>query len=132
MRWRSTGDKRRPPLLDTDGFNFDFCRFGPNGGLVFCLEHLVANLDWLKEQLDEIGEDECVLLDCPGNPDIILYQALKYALIKARWSSIRTFLSCTPSPELWTVGVTEAWACIYWTPYLFLNQPNSLPAACCR
>jgi hypothetical protein len=40
--------------------------FGPNGGLVFCMEHLVNNLDWLKEQLEEIGEDECVLLDCPG------------------------------------------------------------------
>ena len=26
-------------------------RLGPNGGLVFCMEYLMQNLDWLNEQL---------------------------------------------------------------------------------
>ena len=39
--------------------------FGPNGALVFCMEYLVQNLDWLHEQLSE-GEDDYFLFDCPG------------------------------------------------------------------
>ncbi len=39
--------------------------FGPNGGLVYCMEFLLQNLDWLKDELDNFGEDEYVLLDCP-------------------------------------------------------------------
>lgn len=26
-------------------------KFGPNGGLVFCIEYLLENSDWLQEQL---------------------------------------------------------------------------------
>ena len=40
-------------------------RFGPNGGLVFCMEYLVQKFDWLEEQLDE-NEDDYMLFDCPG------------------------------------------------------------------
>jgi GPN-loop GTPase len=25
--------------------------YGPNGGLIYCLEHVVENIDWLQEQL---------------------------------------------------------------------------------
>ena len=25
--------------------------FGPNGGLVYCMEHLVENIDWLLDEL---------------------------------------------------------------------------------
>lgn len=39
---------------------------GPNGSLVYCMEYLANNLDWLHEQLDE-GEDDYFLFDCPGN-----------------------------------------------------------------
>lgn len=38
---------------------------GPNGALVFCMEYLVENLDWLHEQLSE-GDDDYFLFDCPG------------------------------------------------------------------
>lgn len=39
--------------------------FGPNGGLVYCMEYLVDNLDWLEESLGEV-EDDYILFDCPG------------------------------------------------------------------
>ena len=32
-------------------------KFGPNGGLVFCLEFLLENISWLEEALDS-GEQE--------------------------------------------------------------------------
>lgn len=40
-------------------------RFGPNGGLVYCMEYLAENLDWLEENLDDM-EDDYFLFDCPG------------------------------------------------------------------
>lgn len=44
-------------------------RFGPNGGLVFCIEYLLENSDWLHEQLGD-GEDEYILFDCPGQIEL--------------------------------------------------------------
>ena len=41
-------------------------RFGPNGGLVFCMEYLANNLDWLEESLGHV-EDDYILFDCPGS-----------------------------------------------------------------
>ncbi|XP_022108879.1 GPN-loop GTPase 3-like isoform X2 [Acanthaster planci] len=43
----------------------DELRFGPNGGLVFCMEYFGQNLDWLKEQLGDV-EDDYLIFDCPG------------------------------------------------------------------
>ena len=30
------------------------------------VRHLLENSDWLKDELDKFGEDDYVLLDCPG------------------------------------------------------------------
>lgn len=40
--------------------------YGPNGGLVYCMEHLVENLDWLMDELAEFSDECFVLFDCPG------------------------------------------------------------------
>lgn len=40
-------------------------RFGPNGGLVFCMEYLANNSDWLEESLGHV-DDDYILFDCPG------------------------------------------------------------------
>lgn len=39
---------------------------GPNGGLVYCMEYLLDNMDWLKDELDKFDEDEYIIFDCPG------------------------------------------------------------------
>ncbi|CAK9001104.1 GPN-loop GTPase 3 [Durusdinium trenchii] len=46
--------------------------FGPNGALVFAMEHLVENMEWLKEGMDEIGgsDDEYFIFDCPGQIEL--------------------------------------------------------------
>lgn len=41
-------------------------RFGPNGGLVFCMEYFANNFDWLEESLGHV-EDDYILFDCPGS-----------------------------------------------------------------
>jgi hypothetical protein len=40
-------------------------RLGPNGGLVFCMQHLADNLEWLDEAIGDIDGDY-ILFDCPG------------------------------------------------------------------
>lgn len=44
-------------------------RLGPNGGLVFCMEYFVKNIDWLSEQIGE-GEDDYFIFDCPGQIEL--------------------------------------------------------------
>ena len=39
---------------------------GPNGGLLYAMEYLLENLDWLEEALDYFADDEYLILDCPG------------------------------------------------------------------
>eukprot|EP00531_Pseudo-nitzschia_arenysensis_P002367 CAMPEP_0116134328 /NCGR_PEP_ID=MMETSP0329-20121206/10586_1 /TAXON_ID=697910 /ORGANISM="Pseudo-nitzschia arenysensis, Strain B593" /LENGTH=301 /DNA_ID=CAMNT_0003629029 /DNA_START=104 /DNA_END=1009 /DNA_ORIENTATION=- len=54
---------------------------GPNGGLVYCMEYLLSNLDWLQEHLDEFGEDEYLILDCPGQLELYTHIPLMRNLI---------------------------------------------------
>jgi cellulose biosynthesis protein BcsQ len=43
---------------------------GPNGGLIFCMESLLENIDWLEEQIENLIDDSdeslYVIIDCPG------------------------------------------------------------------
>lgn len=40
---------------------------GPNGALLFCIDYLIQNQEWLTKQLDEIvRQDDYVIFDCPG------------------------------------------------------------------
>ncbi|CEM00756.1 unnamed protein product [Vitrella brassicaformis CCMP3155] len=43
---------------------------GPNGGLVFAMEYLIDNFDWLQSELDQFGDDEYFLFDCPGQIEL--------------------------------------------------------------
>ena len=42
---------------------------GPNGGLVYCMEYLEKNLDWLQQKLDTL-QDAYLLFDCPGQVEL--------------------------------------------------------------
>lgn len=44
-------------------------KFGPNGGLVFSMEFLIENSEWLEEALGE-EEDDYILFDCPGQIEL--------------------------------------------------------------
>ena len=48
----------------------DELQLGPNGGLVYCMEYLLQNMDWLQENLDEYDDDEYLILDCPGQIEL--------------------------------------------------------------
>ncbi|OBZ76534.1 GPN-loop GTPase 3 [Grifola frondosa] len=38
--------------------------YGPNGGLVYCFEYLLQNMDWLEEELGGY-DDDYLIFDCP-------------------------------------------------------------------
>ncbi|XP_024258423.1 GPN-loop GTPase 2 [Oncorhynchus tshawytscha] len=48
-------------------------KLGPNGGLLYCMEYLEANLDWLETKLEE-HSDCYFLFDCPGQVELYTHQ----------------------------------------------------------
>ena len=44
-------------------------QLGPNGGMLFCMEYLEENIDWLIDQLYEINPTY-ILIDCPGQTEL--------------------------------------------------------------
>jgi GTPase SAR1 family protein len=47
----------------------DEFELGPNGGLIYCMEFLEKNLDWLKGKLDAL-RGSFLLFDCPGQAEL--------------------------------------------------------------
>ncbi|KIZ05766.1 hypothetical protein MNEG_2189 [Monoraphidium neglectum] len=44
---------------------------GPNGGLVYCIEYLEKNVDWLLEKLQPYEEAGAyIVIDCPGQVEL--------------------------------------------------------------
>lgn len=48
-------------------------KLGPNGGLLYCMEYVEANLDWLEEKLKQYS-DCYFLFDCPGQVELYTHQ----------------------------------------------------------
>ncbi|CAI6227925.1 unnamed protein product [Periconia digitata] len=49
-------------------------KLGPNGGILYALEELEHNFDWLAEGLKELGDDY-ILFDCPGQVELFTHHA---------------------------------------------------------
>jgi len=47
---------------------------GPNGGVLYALEELENNMEWLENGLSELGEDY-VLFDCPGQVELYTHHS---------------------------------------------------------
>ncbi|KAL8732498.1 MAG: hypothetical protein Q9166_002712 [cf. Caloplaca sp. 2 TL-2023] len=47
---------------------------GPNGGVLYALEELEHNIEWLQKGLDGLGEDY-VLFDCPGQVELFTHHS---------------------------------------------------------
>lgn len=47
---------------------------GPNGGILYAMEELEHNLDWLEEGLQTLGEDY-VIFDCPGQVELFTHHS---------------------------------------------------------
>lgn len=47
---------------------------GPNGGVLYALEELEHNIDWLEEGLSKLLDDY-VIFDCPGQVELFTHHA---------------------------------------------------------
>ena len=56
--------------------------YGPNGGLLYCMEFLLQNSDWLRDQLDEFADDDYIMLDCPGQVELYSHLPIMHNLAK--------------------------------------------------
>eukprot|EP00527_Entomoneis_sp_CCMP2396_P007067 CAMPEP_0198140450 /NCGR_PEP_ID=MMETSP1443-20131203/3593_1 /TAXON_ID=186043 /ORGANISM="Entomoneis sp., Strain CCMP2396" /LENGTH=316 /DNA_ID=CAMNT_0043802861 /DNA_START=182 /DNA_END=1132 /DNA_ORIENTATION=- len=54
---------------------------GPNGALVYSMEYLLENLDWLREALDDLDDDEYILLDCPGQLELYTHVPIMKSIL---------------------------------------------------
>mmetsp|Transcript_7745 Transcript_7745/g.8952 ORF Transcript_7745/g.8952 Transcript_7745/m.8952 type:complete len:333 (+) Transcript_7745:66-1064(+) len=54
---------------------------GPNGALIYCMEYLLENMDWLEEELDKFDDDEYLVLDCPGQIELYTHAPIMKRVI---------------------------------------------------
>ncbi|KAK3306873.1 putative GTP binding protein [Chaetomium strumarium] len=82
-------------------------RLGPNGGIIYALQDLEHNFEWLEEGLRELGEDY-VLFDCPGQVEVYTHHTslrnIIYRIQKLGYRLVAVHLSdcfCLTQPSLY-------------------------------
>ncbi|KAL8985846.1 MAG: hypothetical protein Q9205_000564 [Flavoplaca limonia] len=67
---------------------------GPNGGLIFCFEHLLQNLDFLTNALEPLSEEYLIVLDLPGQIELYTHIPVVPTLVKhlTRFGSLNVSL----------------------------------------
>lgn len=81
-------------LINTDDA-MDYTKLGPNGGLIYCMEYLIENIDWLEEEIGGLGPEDYVLFDCPGQLELYTHLDIMH-----RVSSNREDHFCLPEIRL--------------------------------
>ena len=55
---------------------------GPNGGLIYCFEFLLENLDFLSQAIEPLSEEYLIIFDLPGQIELYTHIPLLPALIR--------------------------------------------------
>ncbi len=55
---------------------------GPNGGLIYCLEFLLENLDFLTGALEPLTEEYLIVIDMPGQIELYTHVPVLPALVR--------------------------------------------------
>ncbi|KAI8811207.1 GPN-loop GTPase [Cladochytrium replicatum] len=55
--------------------------YGPNGGLIYCMEYLTNNLDWLTDSLDDYVDDY-LIIDCPGQIELYTHFPIMRSIVE--------------------------------------------------
>ena len=56
-------------------------KLGPNGGLIYCMEYLEKNFDWLLTKLEAL-KDHYLILDCPGQVELYTHNDAVKNIVK--------------------------------------------------
>jgi GTPase SAR1 family protein len=70
-------------------------QLGPNGSLVYCMEYLLQNMDWLQDNLDTYNDDEYLIIDCPGQIELYTHIPVMNKIIDTLrlWGYAHTMVS---------------------------------------
>lgn len=55
---------------------------GPNGGLIYCFEFLMENLDFLTEALESLSEEYLIIFDMPGQIELYTHIPILPSLVR--------------------------------------------------
>ncbi|KAI9795682.1 MAG: ATP binding protein [Candelina submexicana] len=55
---------------------------GPNGGLIYCFEFLLENMDFLTEAIDPLSEEYLIIIDMPGQIELYTHIPILPSLVK--------------------------------------------------
>ena len=80
--------------------------YGPNGGLIYCMEYLQQNMEWLKDEIDQFGDDDYLIFDCPGQIEL--------------YSHIPVMRELTDTLKKWGISVCG----VYLIDSMFLCDPT--------
>lgn len=73
----------------------DTYSLGPNGGMLYCMEYLDENFDWLDEKLKALGKDAYVVFDLPGQVELSTnHESLKNIIKKLSKGGFRVGGAC--------------------------------------
>lgn len=81
FQYQPVADVRELISVD-DAMEDDELHFGPNGGLIFCMEFLLENLNWLEEAIGD-QDDDYILFDCPGQIELYTHLNVMRRLVDA-------------------------------------------------
>lgn len=88
-------------------------KLGPNGGLIYCIEYLEKNLDWLEKKLKEL-KGYYFLFDCPGQVELYTHHTSVRNVVRQlenwdfRVSEIQEGLKSKPLPlSAWTSSLKK-------------------------
>jgi hypothetical protein len=79
---------------------------GPNGGVLYALEELEHNMEWLEQGLSELGEDY-ILFDCPGQVELYTHHSsLRNIFFRLQKLGYRVSFhsSCHVAPTDWAAA----------------------------
>lgn len=68
-------------LISVDDVGEEYL-MGPNGALVFCMEFLLKNIEWLEDKLDAFIDNDYVAFDLPGQIELYTHFPFMKELIR--------------------------------------------------
>lgn len=80
----------------------DNLHLGPNGSLMYCMEYLESNLDWLIQRLETLIEKHAslslpppyILFDCPGQIELYTHHGSTHRIIEQLVKRVQLRLCC--------------------------------------
>lgn len=55
---------------------------GPNGGLIYCFDYLLENLEWLTDPLESVTEEYMIIIDMPGQIELYTHVPVVPTLVR--------------------------------------------------